>query len=83
MRGKCGTDCMTCRFREKSGCSGCSRQNGKIFWGECDIFRCAAQKGFKHCGECSELPCRELTAFIENGHNPDRLKNLQKWKDEI
>ena len=57
-------------------------QEGKIFWGECDIYKCAATKGFKHCGEYKELPCQELTTFIENGHNPDRLSNLNKWKEE-
>lgn len=82
-RGKCGTDCRACRFREKSGCAGCNGQEGKVFWGECDIYRCAAAKGFAHCGECSELPCGALLEMIENGHNPDRLPNLRKWREEI
>ena len=83
IKGKCGTDCAACRFKEQYGCGGCERQAGKVFWGICDIFRCAAAKGFRHCGECKELPCKELTGFIENGHNPHRLDNLRKWRNEI
>ena len=32
--------------------------------------------------EYKELTCQDLTTFIENGHNPDRLTNLNKWKNE-
>ena len=83
IKGKCGTDCSTCAFKEQFSCEGCIKQEGKIFWGECDIHKCATQKGFRHCGECKELPCKELTEFIENGHNPDRLSNLRKWRNMV
>ena len=82
IKGKCGTDCSGCHFKEKFNCKGCTRQEGTIFWGECDIYKCAIAKGYKHCGECKDLPCAKLTEFIENGHNPDRLTNLYKWRDE-
>ena len=82
VKGKCGTDCNTCRFKEKFNCGGCAEQKGKIFWGECDIYKCAAEKNFKHCGECPELPCKSLMDFIENRHNPNRLANLNVWKNE-
>ena len=82
IKGKCGTDCSVCQFKDKFHCSGCHNQNGKIFWGECDIYQCAASKGFQHCGQCKELPCQNLTKFIANGHNPNRMANLLKWKDE-
>lgn len=82
IKGKCGTDCVGCGFREKFSCSGCIEQNGKVFWGECDIFKCADDKWLAHCGKCGELPCGKLTEFIENGHNPDRMKNLLQWKNE-
>ena len=83
MRGKCGTDCNACQFKEKFKCGGCSKQEGTVFWGECDIYKCASAKGYQHCGVCSQLPCKTLTEFIENGHNPDRLSNLHKWRNEI
>ena len=83
IKGKCGTDCSTCTFREKFGCRGCIEQEGRIFWGECEIYKCADEKGYAHCGACDKLPCAKLTEFIENGHNPDRLSNLQAWRDAI
>ena len=82
IKGKCGTDCNTCQFKEAFNCGGCDKQNGTIFWGGCDIFKCASGKGLAHCGECPHLPCDELKEFIENGHNSDRLSNLNKWKNE-
>lgn len=82
IKGKCGTDCSTCQFKERFHCAGCIEQGGKIFWGECDIFQCADVKQLAHCGQCKDLPCRKLTEFIENGHNPHRMTNLLQWKDE-
>lgn len=44
-------------------CKGCSEIKGKVFWAKyyqkdtCPIYECATEKGFKHCGYCSELPC--------------------------
>ena len=82
IRGKCGTVCDACGFKDRFGCKGCQEQQGKIFWGECDVYQCATDKGCRHCGQCADLPCPQLVAFIENGHNPDRLPNLNKWKNE-
>ncbi len=82
IKGKCGTDCNTCSFREQFSCKGCDKMDGHIFWGDCDIYECSAKNGYQHCGECGKLPCDELQEFIKNGHNPDRLQNLEKWKNE-
>ena len=82
IKGKCGTDCNTCQFKEKFNCDGCVKQGGKIFWGEGDIYKCAAEKIFEHCGKCTQLPCAELTRFINEGHNTNRLNNLNKWKEQ-
>ncbi|MBO5253331.1 MAG: DUF3795 domain-containing protein [Clostridia bacterium] len=83
IKGKCGTDCSTCSFKDKFSCKGCLEQKGKIFWGECDIYSCASGKEYAHCGMCDQMPCAKLTEFIENGHNPDRLSNLKKWRAQI
>lgn len=56
----------------------------ETFFGVNVIFINGAQnKGFEHCGMCDKLPCGELTHYIETGHNPNRLKNLKKWKEEV
>jgi len=82
IKGKCGTDCSACRFKEKFACQGCNKQCGAIFWGECQVYHCAAGKGYAHCGKCPLIPCSMLLEMIENGHNPDRLSNLQQWKND-
>lgn len=63
------------RIHERNHCR-------EYFYQVRDIYKCAATKGFKNCGECKELPCQDLITFIGNGHNPDRLSNLNKWKEE-
>lgn len=82
IRGHCGTYCNKCTFREKVRCRGCKEMKGKLFWGECDIYKCSNGNNFDHCGCCSQLPCDDLKEYIKNGHNPDRLKNLKKWRNE-
>ncbi len=82
IKGKCGTDCAACNFKEKTNCKGCIEMKGTLFWGECDIYACANKKGLEHCGMCEKLPCGDLSHYIETGHNPNRLRNLRKWKDE-
>ncbi len=82
IKGKCGTDCGQCGFKEKMNCKGCLEVDGKPFWGECDIYRCASENGLAHCGQCAKLPCEELREYIRTGHNPHRMDNLLKWRDE-
>lgn len=82
MKGKCGTCCNTCGFKEKFHCGGCGNMNGHVFWGDCDIYKCAADQHCDHCGECDRFPCPDLLEYIKNGHNPDRLSNLEKWRLE-
>lgn len=60
----CGIDCTTCNDLGKT-CAGCKEIKGKVFWTAyfgidiCPIYDCSVnQKGLKHCGECSELPCQ-------------------------
>lgn len=81
-KGRCGTYCDTCGFREQFNCKGCNEMGGNLFWGECSIYQCVTDKGLRHCGDCNKLPCHELQDFIENGHDSDRLSNLKKWKNE-
>ena len=55
---------------------------GKPFWGECKLYACAEERGYAHCGSCNRLPCAELQEAIRNGHQPDRLENLMRWRNE-
>ena len=60
----CGFNCEECPVKEQCG-EGCFACEGKPFYIKdfgletCLIYDCAVnQKGFKNCGECSELPCQ-------------------------
>ncbi len=81
----CGTDCSICCWREQTGCKGCKAQGGKMFWGVCDKASCCIEKGYEHCGLCSELPCQKLKDLFsdpEHGDDGTRLRNLKARKSE-
>ena len=40
----CGIDCDTCRFQTEQNCNGCRSNQGKIFWGDCELYQCNAKK---------------------------------------
>jgi len=81
VKGCCGTYCKECSFKEEYDCKGCEEMLGKVFWGECDIYKCSNEKNLEHCGNCADFPCEMLSNMIKNGHNPNRMKNLLTWRD--
>jgi hypothetical protein len=80
--GMCGAYCGTCEWRAKTGCTGCLASGSKMFWGVCDVAKCAIAKGHPHCGLCPEVPCATLQGFFhdpEHGDSGERLANLRTW----
>jgi len=72
----CGTYCGACRFY-RTQCTGCGAVQGKPFWVNeykrdvCRLYDCCVtQKGFIHCGECSELPCALFIQSSDPSLNP-------------
>lgn len=60
----CGIDCDGCPLKESCG-GDCLSIKGKPFYIKdfgieiCPLYDCAVnKKGFKTCGECSDLPCQ-------------------------
>jgi hypothetical protein len=58
----CGIACDSekCLFflgEKEPKCPGCIECAGKPFWGECKIYKCAAENGVEHCGLCKDFPC--------------------------
>ena len=74
----CGIDCDSCKFKVEQGCKGCKTIEGRVFWGECDLYKCNAEKGQEHCGKCAQFPCDTLKewAASENSERIDNLRNL-------
>lgn len=82
----CGAYCEVCEWKDKIGCKGCKANQGNMFWGECDKAKCCIEKGFNHCGECSNLPCKKLKELFDDSEHGDkgvRLRNLINWKNEV
>ncbi len=73
----CGIDCGSCRFRVEQACKGCREIKGRVFWGECELYKCNAQKSQEHCGKCKDFPCGKLKQWAES-ENPERIDNLRK-----
>ncbi|MCL2079470.1 MAG: pyridoxamine 5'-phosphate oxidase family protein [Oscillospiraceae bacterium] len=63
VQSRCGLLCDGCGFKESHGCIGCIALEGKPFWGECPVAKCSQNKGYTHCGECSDIPCDILKEF--------------------
>ncbi len=75
----CGIDCATCRFGTEQECKGCKAMKGKVFWGECDLYQCNAEKNQAHCGVCKAFPCPKLQEWAAS-ENPERIDNLRKLR---
>lgn len=72
----CGIDCDLCKFKKEMNCKGCKAIKGKVFWGECELYNCNAQKEQEHCGKCSNFPCTKLLEYAKT-QNPERIENLR------
>lgn len=72
----CGIDCDACKYKLESGCTGCHSCKGNPFWGECELFACAAEKNLRNCGKCGEFPCNTLQEWASR-ENPERIDNLK------
>jgi hypothetical protein len=82
MMAMCGAYCGSCEWKPKTQCPGCFNAKGKMFWGVCDVAKCALEKGFRHCGLCPDVPCQTLQQYFdhpEHGDNGERLANLKAW----
>jgi len=73
----CGIDCNSCKFKLEQNCQGCKSLKGKVFWGECDLYKCNSEKNQEHCGKCSNFPCDMLKEWAAS-ENPERIDNLKK-----
>lgn len=68
MLSACGLFCDECRAFGES-CKGCTEIAGRPSWTKdlgidvCELFECAANRGFGTCGECDSLPCKQMAAL--------------------
>ena len=72
----CGIDCDNCKFRLEQNCRGCKLSQGKVFWGECELYKCNSDKAQVHCGQCKQFPCDKLKEWASS-QNPEKIDNLR------
>ena len=72
----CGIDCDICRLITEHKCKGCKTIQGKVFWGDCELYQCNQSKNQFHCGQCAEFPCDKLKEWASS-ENPERIDNLR------
>jgi hypothetical protein len=66
---------------EMINCTGCMEPGVKIgHWNECQIRKCAVAKGYKSCGECSDLTTCSLISPIHK-YAPEALQNLMNLRN--
>ena len=72
----CGSYCGTCEFlnrKDQPSCSGCRKQAGHPFWGDCKLFACAEEKGVDHCGDCKDFPCELFVNQFDPAHGQESV----------
>ncbi len=82
----CGLCCETCTYKESHNCGGCIATDGKPFYGECTLAKCANEKKRRFCGECEHFPCELLNNYSfdkEHGDNGERIENCKRIKNEL
>lgn len=89
----CGIDCDACAMKAKCG-GGCQQTCGKPFYIKdfgvpcCPMHACANGKGYKTCGECTEVPCgtfydwRDPSMTVE-AHKQAVLDNVARLKSKV
>ena len=71
----CGLDCDACAIGKEKDCPGCHATKGNPFWGDCDLYACAAEKTLTHCGKCGKFPCDMLREWASQ-EGVERIDNL-------
>ena len=72
----CGIDCDICKAKTEQNCKGCKAIQGKVFWGDCELYQRNQSKNQSHCGQCAGFPCDKLKEWASS-ENPERIDNLK------
>jgi len=64
-------------------CEGCTTEGGVHFrfCGECEMRRCAMERGLPTCAHCEAYPCETLSGFF--GEVPEAQERLDLIRDSL
>ena len=75
----CGVFCGKCaNYKKNVNCAGCRNECSLV--DDCPTRACAITRGFFHCGECYDFPCKVLNDFYNDG-KPLHLKAYHNMQD--
>ena len=76
----CGLSCGGCAHLGKE-CAGCHSLKGKVYWAPytggdiCPIYHCCTvQNGWKHCGECPQVPCERWKTLKDPDESDEQFQ---------
>ena len=76
----CGLSCGGCPHLGKE-CAGCHSLKGKVYWAPytggdiCPIYHCCTvQNGWKHCGECPQVPCERWKTLKDPDESDEQFQ---------
>jgi hypothetical protein len=61
------------------GCPAGGRLN--VFCSECEVRRCAVEKGVENCARCGDYACDRLTGLWNIIQTPDAVERLEKLRN--
>jgi len=64
-------------------CDGCPTDSASLFnyCAQCEIRKCAREKGVKNCAYCADYPCKKLTAFLKDAPEAKAVLDGIRKKD--
>ena len=62
-------------------CDGCRTEGGRLFCKECQIRKCAREKGIESCASCTEYACEKLKKLFAT--DPDARKRLDQIRSRL
>jgi hypothetical protein len=86
----CGLRCDECEFFGKQ-CAGCHAIKGQTFWAmemmpdkTCPLYQCSVnKKGYKDCGDCSELPCKMFREMKDPNSTEEEHQRMLKVRTDL
>ncbi len=70
-----------CKPEDITDCDGCRTEGGRLFCKECQIRKCAREKGIESCASCTGYACEELKKLFAT--DPDARKRLDEIRSRL
>jgi hypothetical protein len=68
---------------EQIRCDSCRGPLESHWSPDCEMMKCAKERGYVHCFKCGDFPCEKLEEFSRNGvaHHARTVNNLKRMRE--